>query len=166
MKEELIGCGANNKSGTATIEQRHRLRIQCKAMDKNGPVIEHLHAIKIENLLSALCIDTLRVMSKLLRAYGQNVKTADTVQSAIACLDADPFDILISDIGLPDGTGLDVMRHAKSAQPSLKAIAVSGLGMEDDLRRSQEAGFHQHITKPVSIDKLLTAIDQLAAKTS
>jgi signal transduction histidine kinase len=111
-------------------------------------------------------IDTLRVMSKLLRAYGQNVKTADTVQSAIACLDADPFDILISDIGLPDGTGLDVMRHAKSAQPSLKAIAVSGLGMEDDLRRSQEAGFHQHITKPVSIDKLLTAIDQLAAKTS
>jgi CheY-like chemotaxis protein len=67
---------------------------------------------------------------------------------------------LISDIGLPDGTGLDLMKTLKGDRP-IKGIALSGFGMEEDVRRSREAGFHMHLIKPVSFQKLNEAIDEL-----
>jgi|GEM_PF-1167590 len=104
--------------------------------------------------------DTNTVMKMLLERRGYRVSTADSVSSALELASCTCFDLLISDIGLPDGSGLDIMRelHARSG---IRGIALSGFGMEDDVRRSLEAGFAEHLTKPVSFQKLLQAIHDI-----
>jgi PAS domain S-box-containing protein len=97
--------------------------------------------------------ETLRVLSALLRKRGHVVSTADSSQAALTILDSVKFDVLISDIGLPDGNGYDLVREAKKRQ-SLKGVALSGFGMEEDLRVGKEAGFDYHLTKPVEFQKL------------
>ena len=103
--------------------------------------------------------DTRQVMTVLLRSFGCIVTTAATVKEAINLAERETFDLLVSDIGLPDGTGLDVIRHINQRQP-LKAIAISGFGQEEDLQRSREAGFTLHLTKPVNVNTLREAIHE------
>lgn len=97
--------------------------------------------------------ETLRVLSALLSKRGHVVSTADSSQGALEILKEGRFDVLISDIGLPDGNGYDLIRQAKQGQ-QLKGIALSGFGMEDDMRVGKEAGFDYHLTKPVEFQKL------------
>ena len=97
--------------------------------------------------------DTSKTMKKLLHHSGYQVRTADSVASALRAADAEAFDLLICDIGLPDGSGLDLMRQLLAKQP-VKGIAVSGYGMEEDVRKSREAGFADHLTKPVDVRRL------------
>jgi CheY-like chemotaxis protein len=105
--------------------------------------------------------DTLRVMARMLRKFGHNVKTAATVKSALDLSEGEQFDLLVSDIGLPDGSGLDIMRQLK-AQKRLRGIALSGFGQDEDFRRSREAGFEQHLTKPVNFQQLQQVIQRVA----
>jgi len=100
---------------------------------------------------------TLRVMARWLVGLGHQVSTASGVKDALELSERQTFDLLISDIGLPDGCGWDVMRELKRRQ-QLRGIALSGFGMDDDIRRSREAGFDQHMTKPVSTEWLEKAI--------
>jgi signal transduction histidine kinase/DNA-binding response OmpR family regulator len=103
--------------------------------------------------------DTARVMAKLLRAHGYEVETAASVTEALQVLKNHRFDVLISDIGLPDGSGLDLMRQCRSLQP-LTGIALSGFGMEHDIRRSKEAGFAEHLIKPLNFQLLIDSIER------
>jgi signal transduction histidine kinase/CheY-like chemotaxis protein len=98
--------------------------------------------------------DSRRILTRLLRGRGHQVTAASSVAAAIAA-DADdgPFDVVISDLGLPDGSGLDVMRYVLSRGP-VKGIALSGYGREDDIRRAREAGFDAHLTKPIDFSGL------------
>ncbi len=109
-------------------------------------------------------IDSLRVMARLLGRRGHHVATAECVEAALRVMDEqEEFDLLISDLGLPDGTGLDLMRRLKlTGGPP--GIALSGFGMDDDLRRSREVGFVEHLTKPVDFAKLEAAIGRIASK--
>ena len=68
------------------------------------------------------------------------------------------LDLLISDIELPDGTGLELMREIGDEQ-NLPGIAMSGFGSEEDVRFSREAGFAVHLTKPIDLARLEAAID-------
>ncbi|HEY8666696.1 MAG TPA: hybrid sensor histidine kinase/response regulator, partial [Tepidisphaeraceae bacterium] len=104
--------------------------------------------------------DTLRVMSKLLRALGYSVIGATTVAAAVELADREAFDVLVSDIGLPDGTGMDLLRKIKSKRP-FKAVAVSGFGQEEDRIRSKQAGFLEHLTKPVDFQRLQAVLKQM-----
>ena len=106
-------------------------------------------------------LDTRSVLSRLLTRYGHEVTTADSVKGALQLLDSRNFDTLISDIGLPDDNGYNLVREAKRRQP-LKAIALSGFGMEADIRRSFEAGFDYHVTKPVDLNRLRSLLDAIA----
>jgi signal transduction histidine kinase/CheY-like chemotaxis protein len=106
--------------------------------------------------------DTSRAMARLLVRMGYNVKTADTVRSALAVANQHPFDLLISDIGLPDGSGLELMRQLLAQRP-IKGIALSGFGMEEDVQRSKAAGFYEHLTKPINFNRLETAIAELTS---
>lgn len=107
--------------------------------------------------------ESLRVMARLLRRRGYDVTTADSVASALAEAERAPFDLLVSDIGLPDGSGLDLIRTLRARRP-VPGIALSGFGMEDDLRRSLDAGFAAHLTKPIDFGTLETTIRQVAAQ--
>lgn len=104
---------------------------------------------------------TLHVLSGLLRKRGHTVSTATSVQSALHLLENAKFDALISDIGLPDGSGCEIIRAAKQRQ-ALPGIAISGFGMDEDIRRSKEAGFDHCLTKPVDFGDLETCLGGIA----
>jgi PAS domain S-box-containing protein len=105
--------------------------------------------------------DTRFIMARLLTSFGFAVTTAGTVREAIELAEGKRFDLLISDIGLPDGSGMDIMRHLRQSQP-IRGIALSGYGLEDDLRRSAEAGFAQHLTKPINVHTLREIVMKIA----
>jgi signal transduction histidine kinase/CheY-like chemotaxis protein len=104
-------------------------------------------------------VGTLTAMTKLLTGLGHHVITAATVKEALAAAEHEPIDLVVSDLGLPDGSGHDVMRALRSRY-ALKGIAVSGFGMDEDILRSAESGFAKHLTKPVDLERLQAAIQQ------
>ena len=105
--------------------------------------------------------DTRAVLSRLLAKCGHDVITADSADKALKILEGNRFDALISDIGLPDCSGYELMREAKRRQP-LKGIALSGLGMDEDILRSMEAGFDCHLTKPINFQDLRSILEKIA----
>ncbi len=107
-------------------------------------------------------LDTCLGMSRLLKRRGYKVAVAHSVTEALATADGETFDLLISDIGLPDGTGFDLM-NALRERGGPPGIALSGYGMENDIEKSREAGFSDHLIKPVTIDRLDDAIRKLLA---
>jgi CheY-like chemotaxis protein len=106
---------------------------------------------------------TRQAMSKLLGGLGYAVQTAGTAAEAIALAAKHPVDLVLSDLGLPDRTGYELMDVLRR-QYHLTGIALSGFGMEQDQARSLESGFAMHLTKPVTIQALQQAIEHLAAK--
>ncbi|MFL6542141.1 MAG: ATP-binding protein, partial [Chthoniobacterales bacterium] len=106
--------------------------------------------------------DTNRSLTNLLRLRGYDVQSANDVQSGIELADKRDFDVLISDLGLPDGTGIDLMESIRAKRP-VYGIALTGFGMEEDVRRSRDAGFKHHLVKPIDLNKLDAIIQEGAA---
>ena len=104
--------------------------------------------------------DTAQTLRESLVARGHRVRVAAAVGAALREAAANPCELLISDIGLPDGSGVDLLRQIRPS-PTLGAIAMSGFGMEEDLVRSRDAGFSRHLTKPVDLALLEKAIAEL-----
>jgi PAS domain S-box-containing protein len=104
--------------------------------------------------------DTRDVLRRLLTGFGCIVTPTGSVKEALEAAERASFDLLLSDIGLPDGSGTDVMKRLAATQ-GLKGIALSGFGQDDDLQRSREAGFATHLTKPVNIQMLQQVIKTL-----
>jgi signal transduction histidine kinase len=103
--------------------------------------------------------DTNRSLTQMLRRRGYEVHSANDVRSALDIATTNEFDILLSDIGLPDGTGIDLLKALRE-KGEVFGIALSGFGMEDDIRRSGEAGFSHHLVKPVDLNKLDSIIQE------
>jgi len=106
--------------------------------------------------------DTRRALSRLLTHFGHRVVTTGTVATAKQIVGSDQIDVLLCDIGLPDGSGYEVAAQAR-AKRRIKAIALTGFGTEKDVLRSKEAGFDFHLVKPVNFQELQSVLDQLAA---
>src|SRR5688500_9332784 len=106
--------------------------------------------------------DATRTLSLLLRASGYQVETAGTVASALQLAATESFDIVVSDIGLPDATGYVLMEQIRELY-GIKGIALTGHGMDDDLRRSRQAGFAAHVVKPVNVEELESIMADLLA---
>ncbi len=104
--------------------------------------------------------DTMQIMRRILTRWGMRLTTAGRISEAVAAASRDKFDLLISDIGLPDGSGCDLVAQVQKIQP-IPAIALSGFGMDADVERSLAAGFAAHLTKPVSLEQLREVIAQL-----
>jgi CheY-like chemotaxis protein/anti-sigma regulatory factor (Ser/Thr protein kinase) len=103
--------------------------------------------------------DTNRSLTSLLRRRGYNVQAAHSVRSALDLVAHEQFDVLVSDIGLPDGSGIELMKAINSKNP-IFGIALTGFGMEEDVRRSHDVGFHHHLIKPVDLNRLDSLIQQ------
>jgi PAS domain S-box-containing protein len=106
--------------------------------------------------------DTREVLATLLDTSNYAVKTAGSVESALQLAAAERFDVVISDLGLPDGTGYELMRQLRDRY-GIKGIALSGYGMDQDLRRSREAGFLDHVIKPVDVSHLEAVIRRIVS---
>lgn len=101
--------------------------------------------------------DTRRVLSRALRRRGFGVTAAGSVAAATEQFSLNPADLIICDIGLPDGTGWDLLEKLRPSGP-VRAIAVSGYGMGHDVKKSREVGFIAHLTKPIDFAQLETLL--------
>jgi CheY-like chemotaxis protein len=106
--------------------------------------------------------DTARMLWLLLAGSSYAVKSAGDAATALELAAQEPFDLLISDIGLPDKTGYELMKQIRESY-SMKGIALTAYGMEEDIRKSQEAGFSEHLVKPVELSRLNEAIRRVLA---
>jgi CheY-like chemotaxis protein len=103
--------------------------------------------------------DTLQALCLYLKYVGHTVRSASTKEEALKKIPQRDNDVLISDIGLSDGTGWELIREIGDCRPHF-AIALSGYGTEADRERSAKAGFRHHLIKPVSLDKLAAVLDE------
>jgi signal transduction histidine kinase/CheY-like chemotaxis protein len=106
--------------------------------------------------------DTRTTLLRILSRHGYNVEGAPDASSAQALCAQKKFDLLISDIGLPDRSGLSLMIEMKERH-HLAGIAMSGFGMESDIAMSRAAGFSEHLVKPIDTRRLEAAIERIAA---
>ena len=147
-----FGFGAHDKQGTATAARP-----------------AHSHQAAGQQRRTILVVDdhrdTLRSMKLLLTRLGYQVLAAENMTDALRIAGEAEFDILLSDIGLPDGSGLELIKRIRETR-EVPALALSGFGMDEDLQRSRDAGFSDHLTKPVSLDRLQSAIAELEAQAS
>jgi PAS domain S-box-containing protein len=134
--------------GTAAVSLNHRM---------GGKTSNPLHILLVEDHQ-----DTRRTLSRLLTHFGHDVVTADNVERAMDIIGSNNIDVVLCDIGLPDGSGYEVAAQAR-ANGGIKAIALTGFGTEQDVRRSKEAGFDFHLVKPVNFHELQTVLDQSGA---
>jgi two-component system, chemotaxis family, CheB/CheR fusion protein len=137
------------------------------AGDAPLPAARSAQALRI--LLVEDHADTAAAMADLLRDLGHEVTVAGSVSGALAAADeiqrreGGRIDIVLSDLGLPDASGLDLMREL-AQRYGLKGIALSGYGMEEDLRRSLEAGFEKHLTKPINFQALQAVLQEVVGR--
>jgi len=108
--------------------------------------------------------DTGWMMQELLRMQGHSVQWVQDMSSALSAVAEGNLDLIVSDLGLPDGNGLELMRRARAMKPALKGIALSGYGQREDLRKSREVGFIEHLVKPVDMERLIERVDRLAGE--
>ena len=99
----------------------------------------------------------MRILAQILRRAGYIVETAQTLGEARSRLEK--CEVLISDIGLPDGNGYDVIAHAKQKQP-VTGVALTGFDKQEDIERSKQAGFDFHLTKPVDPAQLRALLQE------
>ena len=110
--------------------------------------------------------ETRSLLCLLIESLGHRVWAAESMREALRALKRDYFkrdyyDVLISDIGLPDGDGWELMRRLGPARPSF-AVALSGFGMTADCARSRAVGFRHHLVKPQGIEQLPRVLREAA----
>jgi DNA-binding response OmpR family regulator len=105
--------------------------------------------------------DILEVLARLMRRWGFEVIMADTLETAIDRL-ATPFDAIVCDIGLPDGTGYAVVNEAKRMNKNMFAIALSGYSSPMEVKMARMAGFDHFLTKPFDSEKIRTLLATVA----
>ncbi len=132
-------------------------------MEKSTPALRERSAP--EKPLRILLIedhdDTRHAFERLLTRWNYTVNVAQSAAEALEKAAANKYDLVISDLGLPDLNGFDLMRELRAL--GLEGIAVSGFGTDDDIEKSRAAGFAEHLTKPVSADMLKAAIARVTA---
>jgi signal transduction histidine kinase len=105
--------------------------------------------------------DTAETLRMFFGQAGYEVTAAVNIADACQCVDGQNFDLLLCDIGLPDGRGEDLLQKLREGGHSFPAIAFSGFGAESDIARSLNAGFQAHLTKPLSPQQLKRTVQEI-----
>jgi signal transduction histidine kinase len=159
--------------GTIEAESRGRsfgatFRVTLDTIPKAGAKVDlslrapthpatHLRVLLVEDHR-----DTRHILSRLLTHFGHEVLTAKNMHSAVKIIAERDIDVILCDIGLPDGSGYELIAQARQKRP-IKAVAITGFGTDEDVRRSRDAGFDFHLVKPVDLYDLQTVLERLAA---
>jgi PAS domain S-box-containing protein len=161
---EAHGATLEAESGGQDNGSTFRLRFKTEQMFSGElvPMSQPILVASTRILLVEDHADTRECLHRLLESGGHMVRSADDAQSAIEWSKREKYDLLIADVGLPDRSGLELLRELRQREPQLLAIALSGYGMPQDFVNSKEAGFVEHFVKPVDVHKLHTVINRLA----
>ncbi len=100
----------------------------------------------------------------LLRKQGYEVQTVRDVASATMALDSDDYDLLITDMQMPDGTGVDLLRHARQAAPDLVVIVITAFATTETAIEAMKEGAYDYITKPFKVDEILLVVQKALEK--
>jgi signal transduction histidine kinase len=146
-----------NKGATFAVELPVSLRVAKVASQMSRDLEKiagrHLHILLVEDNEA-----TRDILASLLSREGHEVETASNCDDARKLVldeaSTDKFEVLISDLGLPDGSGLTLVEELKAELPEMRAIALSGYGTDEDVQKSLQAGFNAHLTKPIAIEEL------------
>jgi signal transduction histidine kinase len=128
--------------------------------DSQRRVIRPLHILLVEDHGV-----TAKMMRLVLMADGHTVETAGDIATALELAAQHTYDVLLSDLGLPDGTGHDLLRQLRQRGYAFPGIALSGYGQREDVQRSRDAGFAAHLTKPASREAVIEALSSVATDT-
>jgi signal transduction histidine kinase len=128
--------------------------------DKKEPVSRRHRLLVVDDHA-----DTCTGMKMMLERRGYDITVAYSAGAALEKTEQEDFDLLISDIGLPDRSGYELMSELRKSK-GLPGIALSGFGMETDVNKARDAGFSEHLTKPINFDRLEQAIRHLLESTS
>jgi signal transduction histidine kinase/CheY-like chemotaxis protein len=120
--------------------------------------------------LTDLCVlvvddeaDARELLRRLLAEQGCEVEVAASAEEALALLDAGPCDVLLTDIGMPGTDGYELLRRVRAVNPAQKAVAVTAFARPEDRERALDAGFDEHVAKPVNPVRLLQTLAEVAA---
>ena len=153
----LVARSAGRDQGTTFLLTLNTVPPQQRpAATVAAPVASH--ALRI--LLVDDHHDTCTALEKLLVRRGHLVAAAHNVRSALEAAVRNQFDLVISDLALPDGTGTDLMMQLR-AICGIPGIAISGFGTNGDIEKSMQAGFAEHLTKPVNLEQLEAAMQRV-----
>ena len=179
-----LGLGARGSEGlvdahrgsiavtSAGVGQGATFRVELDVAEAPAPIVRadgtpgtpegaSLHILLVEDHE-----ETRAAMERLLARWGHRVEAAGTVRDALRLADASEFDVLVSDLGLPDGRGTELMAELRRRGCKTLGIGVSGYGMDEDVRRSLEAGFAVHLTKPIAVPQLKELLAKAAREKS
>jgi two-component system, chemotaxis family, CheB/CheR fusion protein len=106
-------------------------------------------------------VDSAELLAEMLQSHGHTVSVATSVSAALTLASEQEFDVIVSDVGLPDASGYDLMQQIRALYP-MKGIAVTGSGRASDVERGRAAGFSMHLVKPVTLRRLEAALEQVA----
>jgi CheY-like chemotaxis protein len=152
----IEGVAANETE--SRLDEVSLFEAEGNAAAGGGPTVKNLLGKELGRIL--LVEDhhpTRQALEQLLVRRKYRVRSAGTAAEARAIARQELFDLLISDIGLPDGSGYELMKELK-ARYGLMGISLTGYGMEEDVLKSRAAGFVQHLTKPVRMQLLDEAL--------
>jgi CheY-like chemotaxis protein len=105
--------------------------------------------------------DSAELLAELLKHHGHTVSVATNARDALELASKNSYDVIVSDVGLPDKNGYELMAELRERY-AIKGIAVTGSSRSGDVERGREAGFSMHLTKPVSLNRLEAALEQVA----
>ena len=106
--------------------------------------------------------DALDALDSILTQYGATVIPAGTAAAADKRISSLAFDVLVSDVGLPDGSGSDLLKRLRARGHTMPAIAVTAFATAEDRRRLIADGFAAHVAKPVDPERLVRVVAQAA----
>jgi two-component system CheB/CheR fusion protein len=166
MHGGTITAQSQGKSHGSTFRVTLPMHVQPADAREAARSTEHPEARPVPRPLRIMLVedhgDTARIMSRMLTRQGHEVQTAGDVASALRLTAEERFDLLISDLGLPDGSGHDLLRKLRASGQSLPAIALSGYGQQEDIQQSRAAGFAVHVIKPINAQQLYAAVHAVA----
>jgi CheY-like chemotaxis protein len=106
--------------------------------------------------------DTRKILTRLLNRWGFCVIPAETLESGLEHLKNEPFDVILSDIALPDGTGYALVSEARRTGKDVMAIALSGYQYPSDVKIAKLTGFDYHLSKPCDCQRLRSLLHEQA----
>ncbi|MBD3563200.1 response regulator, partial [Planktothrix sp. FACHB-1355] len=110
-------------------------------------------------------VDSCDLIATILKQYGAQVRTASSVREAMEAIEHIKPDVLLSDIGMPQEDGYDLIRKVRQLESprgeEIRAIALTAFAREEDRYKAIQAGFQMHVPKPVEPAKLATAVARL-----
>ena len=146
---------------TLRLPKADQQRFQSRSPASGSAAVSPLRVLLVEDH-----VDTAMSLERLLKNLGHSVVSCATCSAALKACEEHTFDLLLSDIGLPDGNGWDLMQpFLKAAQDRpVTGIALSGFGTSEDVEKSRAAGFHRHLIKPITYALLQSCLLECATR--